>query len=245
MQHLAVFDKGYIEKILAGKKKVEARFSKFRFAPFKKVKKGDEIFLKKSGGKVLGKFTAGSVLSFENLNVRKITEIRRKYEKDLKVDGGFWEMKKKSKYATLVFIKDVEKFPNPIALDKHDRRSWVVLSDIPGYSSKFQLSLKFSDRDSISNLTELIKFLKKEKKIVDDYDLRDMILKLSAEVGELSKNVSEKRSNNDTAKFELADVMIQLVNISDRLGVDLFELTKKRIQECHSKISLDKLKNIK
>src|SRR2546423_2885042 len=50
--HLAVLTMPYLEKIVAGQKTIESRFSRVRMPPFNKVGPGDVVFLKEVGGPV-------------------------------------------------------------------------------------------------------------------------------------------------------------------------------------------------
>jgi len=243
MQHLAVFSKGVIELILAEKKTLESRFSKIKFAPYKRVKTGDVVFMKESGGKVKGQFTVGSVDFLEKLNTKKITNIKKRYGGRLQVPDSFWKSKKNSKYASLIEIKNPEPLANPLALDKHDKRSWVILSDVPGVSSRAQLALRFSDNDSLIALGELLKLVRKEKGIKRKESMTELGLNLSAAVGNLSEKLANKKDSQNYPE-ELAQVLIALIWIAEAAGADLFAVTKEYIQTKLSRVDLEKLKEL-
>ncbi len=243
MQHLAVFTKGVIDQILTRQKTIESRFSKFQFAPYKRVQSGDEVFMKESGGRVKGKFSVARVLFFSDLNPGKIGDIRRRYEKQLQVEKKIWESKKDAIYATLMFVENPEPLANPLLLEKHDKRAWVVLSDVPGVSSRLQMSLKFSDRDSLRSLEELINFVEKETGRVTSRNVRDLALILSAKVGLLAQKLHGRRAAEDT-RTELGEILIALLRIARVESVDLFVATRERILAAR-KLSLDNLKEIK
>ncbi|MFC1617763.1 hypothetical protein ACFL2B_00615 [Patescibacteria group bacterium] len=243
MQHLAVFSKGVIEQILGGEKTIESRFAKFKFAPYKRIAEGDIVYMKESGGKVKGKFTAGKVIFLEDLDAKRLKHIKAKYGERLKVSSSFWQTKAKARYATLIAIKNAEALTNPLALDKHDKRSWVVLSQVPGISSRSQLALRFSDKDSISALAELIKLTRKEKGLANKEKVPEQILELLAAAGDTAKQVQGKKILPGM-KQDLATVMIQLVKISETLGIDLFSVTKEQIAKHNQKISLNNLKKL-
>lgn len=95
--------------------------------PYQNVKKGDEILLKKSGSDIAGRVYVDNVLYYENFGIKGITEFRKMYSDDLCVDDKFWEAKKKSKFVTLIFLKDPERFVASIKFKKHDRRPWVII----------------------------------------------------------------------------------------------------------------------
>ncbi|EKD56193.1 MAG: hypothetical protein ACD_58C00273G0005 [uncultured bacterium] len=126
-KHLAIFVGNYIEKILSGEKTVEGRFSIDRILPYGIVKKGDIIFLKQSGGMIIGEFEVDNVLYYEGLNAEAIGKIRREYNQELCTEDGFWQVKANSHYVSLIFIKNPKKYLAPLRSKKHDRRGWVVL----------------------------------------------------------------------------------------------------------------------
>jgi len=128
MKHLAIFnEKGYIDKILKGEKTMEGRFSREKDLPYGKIKKGDEIFLKESGGAILGKAEVDNVLFFDNLEPEMLGKLKREYNKELGTGDKFWEKHGKSKYATLIFLKNPKRFLTKVKFKKRDRRSWVVI----------------------------------------------------------------------------------------------------------------------
>jgi predicted transcriptional regulator len=126
-RHLAVFIGNAVEKILQGQKIVEARFSISKILPYESLMKDDEIFLKKSGGLVFGKVKVDNVLYYEGLDAEAIGKLRHEYQNDLLVGDKFWQEHANSKYATIIFLKNPERFLAPLKIAKRDRRSWMVL----------------------------------------------------------------------------------------------------------------------
>lgn len=127
-KHLAIFIGTAIEDILHGKKTMESRFSLRRVLPYGSVAKDDIILLKKSGGDIIGKVMVDNVLYYDNLTPGSIAVFRKEYQEELSVDDSFWLLKAKSRYGTLIFLKDPERFLAPIKFQKHDRRPWVLLN---------------------------------------------------------------------------------------------------------------------
>ncbi len=83
MNHVAIINKkpGLIDKILSGEKNIETRWYKNRFAPWDKVKIGDTIYFKDSGGLVRAKANVTKVLQFADLDINKIGELVNRYGK--------------------------------------------------------------------------------------------------------------------------------------------------------------------
>jgi len=128
-KHLAVFLKGFAEKILNQEKTVELRFSQNQILPYKKVTKDDLIFLKVSGEKIIGKVVVDNVLYYRNLSKEEILKIKQEYDKAACMDNEFWEKKINSCFVSIILLKNPIKFLAPLSYKKHDRRPWVILED--------------------------------------------------------------------------------------------------------------------
>ena len=130
-RHLAIFVGDAIEKIFRGEKVVEGRFSIDRIMPFGHVGRDDEIFLKQSGGPILGKAVVDNVLYFEGLDGATIGKLRREYQTEMAVDDQFWRDHGQARYATLIFLKRPRRFAVPFILKKRDRRAWCIMTTLP------------------------------------------------------------------------------------------------------------------
>ena len=131
--HLGVFTHGWIDLILEGWKTIESRFTKTRCAPFGLVQEGDVLYLKESGGHILGMATVAKVETFEDLTPEKKQALFKEHHRA--IFYNIWiqsidempEKWKTAKHATLIHLKDVVRFKTPVAFKKNDRRAWVVL----------------------------------------------------------------------------------------------------------------------
>lgn len=130
MKHLAIFTEETIRDIFRGEKTIDVRFSLKRIPPFKKVESGDLIYVKKSGGKIVGQFKVKRVVFFDNLSAALFNKIRRDYQREIKADRYFWHNHAEAKYGTLIFISEVQGVLFPIQIEKRDRRPWVVLDTL-------------------------------------------------------------------------------------------------------------------
>lgn len=125
--HLAVLTEPYLGFILNGQKTVESRFSVRAIPPYGRVDAGDVVLLKKSGGPIVGAFTAAAVWSYE-LAPNSWLELHRDFTEALCAQAGFWEERAGASFATLIRVVEVRRLP-PVAVPKRDRRAWVVLAD--------------------------------------------------------------------------------------------------------------------
>ena len=129
-QHLAILVQPFLDLILQRKKTIETRFTKVMCPPFQKVRKGDIILLKKSGGLVLGEMTAGEVEYFANITTDKMEELK-KYSLQICADyePNFWDKRKDARYVSFIHIESIKKYDKPYPYPKKDRRAWLVLDN--------------------------------------------------------------------------------------------------------------------
>lgn len=118
MDHIAVMSKGWKWK------KVESRWLKNKSAPWGKVKAGDTIYFKDSGGPIKVKTTAVKVREYEDLT--EPINIMNKY-----LDAQAWA--KGKKYCVLIWLG--KPIPlKPLKINKRSRAGWVSVNDL-----KYQL----------------------------------------------------------------------------------------------------------
>lgn len=124
--HLAVFVEPFLQYVLDGRKTIESRFSAVRCPPYRRVKSGDVILLKRSGGPVVGICEVGQVWSY-NLDPDSWEFVRKEFAEALCAqDPEFWKAREHASYATLMQVRNVRPV-QPLVWEKRDRRGWVVL----------------------------------------------------------------------------------------------------------------------
>jgi hypothetical protein len=123
--HLGVFVEPFLEAILDGRKTIESRFGVHRCAPFDRVRAGDFILLKRSGGPVVGIAVAGGTAYYE-LDPETLEDIRERFAAQIFAeDDEFWVARADKRFATLIEIEDVTKI-DTLSINKRDRRGWVT-----------------------------------------------------------------------------------------------------------------------
>ena len=128
MKHLAIFKGEAGEAILSGKKTIESRFSRIKNPPFGVISSGDLVYIKPSGKDIIGQFRVKKVFFFDSFDLSDLSDLRKRYGKELTVGGDYWEKHKNACFGTLIFIGDSERFITaPIKIAKKDLRGWVVL----------------------------------------------------------------------------------------------------------------------
>src|SRR3972149_5265007 len=132
-KHLAIMSKLTIEAILSGKKTIETRFSQHRIPPFGYVSVGDLVYIKPPGEEIKGQFRVKKVFFFEGLLKEDMDKIFKEYGTQISTgikeeDGRYQAGKMSSRFGTLIFIGDSERFITaPIKVKKKDLRGWMVL----------------------------------------------------------------------------------------------------------------------
>lgn len=122
--HLGIFAEPYLQRIYTGEKTVESRFTKNRITPWGKVKRGDLVLLKRSGGPVEAYFTVGAVVQYD-LAQTPLAAVRERHEKALCVDDGFWQAKSGARYAVLMEIRELRRI-SPQRIDKKGMQTWIT-----------------------------------------------------------------------------------------------------------------------
>jgi ASC-1-like (ASCH) protein len=128
--HLAVCNEPFLSLILNGEKRIESRFSINKISPFGKIKKGDVVIIKETGGPISGIFVAGVVKYFYKLNKSVIKQIENEYGRLLcsAYDKNFWKMRDSANYASLIEVKKIKRL-SPFKIDKKDRTGWSILRE--------------------------------------------------------------------------------------------------------------------
>ena len=126
--HLAILKRPYLNAILDGSKPVESRLTRTRREPFGCISAGDKIFFKVSSGAVCAVGRVADVKSFSNLTPAKVAGLKEEYNHLILGDQNYWSSKADSKFAVLVWLKDVGVI-EPIRISKKDWRAWVVLTE--------------------------------------------------------------------------------------------------------------------
>lgn len=135
-KHLAIFSKSAIAQLFAGKKTIETRFSRHKIAPFAEVSVGDVVYIKPPGEAVVGQFLVAKVLFLEGIDRKDWDLLKTHYGDKISLgskeeDAKYFINKETSRFATIIFIDQLEKFiTSPIKISKQDRRGWVVLGAI-------------------------------------------------------------------------------------------------------------------
>jgi hypothetical protein len=133
-RHLAIFSPSVIDALFNGTKTIESRFSKNKIAPYLQVSAGDVVYIKPSGEDIIGQFTVKKVLFLEGYSKEDFDELIKTHWSKIgwgnkrEEDRFKKEKREESRYITLIWIDQVERFLTPpVRIRKSDNRAWVVL----------------------------------------------------------------------------------------------------------------------
>ena len=123
--HLAIFVEPYLSAVLDGRKTIESRFGVHKRAPYRSIKPGDIIMIKRSGGPIVALARAGSS-HFYQLTTEVLADLRAKFAEQLFAqDDAFWESRAEKQFATLIELQEVIEIEET-HIQKRDRRGWVT-----------------------------------------------------------------------------------------------------------------------
>jgi hypothetical protein len=125
--HLAIMAEPYLARVLAGEKTIESRFAQVRAAPYGRVAPGDTIWLKRSGGPIVGIALAAEVRQYAELTPERANALLERYGAALRLDADFAARVQSCRYVTLIWLVEVRALDMPIRYSRRDRRGWVTL----------------------------------------------------------------------------------------------------------------------
>ncbi len=126
MNHVAIMNKRFgdlIPKILSGEKKIESRWSKNKISPWNKIKVGDVVYFKNSGGPVVAMAEVSRVEQFE----------KKEFEKAKKLFPVPDEWTRGKNYCVLIWLMNPKKV-SPFKINKSgfgSAAAWLCYSSSP------------------------------------------------------------------------------------------------------------------
>lgn len=129
MIHVAILKPGYIHAILAGRKTIESRLTKTMQPPHGRVAVGERLFLKASGGPFMATAIASEVLTFQNLDEADVQGLRERFNNAIAGDDAYWQLKRESRFATLIRLQDVEPITVGPTYQVAYMKAWYVLDE--------------------------------------------------------------------------------------------------------------------
>ncbi len=126
-EHLVIIQPRYLHLIITGKKDVECRASRFRRAPYLRVRRGDQLWFKKTSGCVTCTTKVVWVKELQITKRQQFDDLRARWQGRIHADNSYWRTAFSRRYWTLLGLGRVQRC-KPFSVAKRDRRSWVVLN---------------------------------------------------------------------------------------------------------------------
>jgi hypothetical protein len=128
-QHVAIIDAHAAEALLAGRKRVETRFSRTRRAPFGRANRHDIIHFKVSGGAIIGTCSVTRVRTLADLTPSRITALRRELDRAVAAPYAYWAARRHCRYATLLWLSPLAAPPPGLRIPRQYGTAWFTLPD--------------------------------------------------------------------------------------------------------------------
>lgn len=133
MIHIAVLLKPYLELILAGHKRVECRLTRQARNPFGRIEIGQRIYFKQSTGPYGATAIAEHIIFEDNLTPKRVKQIRRDNNDLICGDAAFWNSKRHSSFATLIWLTDIQPIASGPAIRPLQGVAWLTLEEEPAW----------------------------------------------------------------------------------------------------------------
>jgi hypothetical protein len=127
LEHIAIMA-GDAQTVARGFKTAELRFAKGRVVPYERILSGDLIYFKDLGGPFVARAAAGRAEFYYDLEPSDIEGFRRLYGASLNASEQFWQEAQDKRFATLIFLADIEPLkPYWLKPAPFNRSQWIVL----------------------------------------------------------------------------------------------------------------------
>lgn len=129
MIHVAILKPGYIRAILDGTKTIESRLTKTAQPPFRRIKAGERIYIKASGGPFMATAIASKVNFIEAKSPADIDRVYRDYGKQIGGDAAYWQSKRDCRFITLIELSEIEPITIGPPYKTAYMKAWYVLEE--------------------------------------------------------------------------------------------------------------------
>ncbi len=127
--HVAILLKRYVDLILDGRKTIESRLTKTTREPYQAIAPGERIHFKASSGPYMATAVADRMEFFTNLTPADIDRLQHEHNRGICGDDAYWDWKRDCRYATLVWLRDVQATGQGPSMEPSRGIAWFVLED--------------------------------------------------------------------------------------------------------------------
>jgi ASC-1-like (ASCH) protein len=130
--HLAILRRDVVAALLSGRKRIETRFYRHRCLPLGRIRPGDVVHFKVSGGGVIGSARVTFVREFSALTPAAVDRLRRLYQDQVCAPAQYWTARRRCRYGVLIGIGPVRGPARRFPVPRQYGGGWVVLSETVG-----------------------------------------------------------------------------------------------------------------
>ena len=127
--HVAILREPYLSMLLSGQKTVESRLMKTRSVPFRRVRVGERVFVKLSGGPFRATTLVREVADYPDLTPPRVEELRQQWDPEVCGGPEYWAAKSDVRYATMLRLERVEPLTVGPRYAVQSMRAWYVLDE--------------------------------------------------------------------------------------------------------------------
>lgn len=127
--HVAILKAPYLNMLLAGTKRIECRLAKNAAAPYRRVRPGEVIYFKESGGGYAAKGVAGEVRFYHGLTAVHHKQLRARMNREIGGNDAYWSSKARRGYGTLVVVTRLIPVDRGPSIAASHGAAWFVLPD--------------------------------------------------------------------------------------------------------------------
>jgi hypothetical protein len=126
--HVAIVEPRFARALLSGRKRIESRFSRRRRLPYGHVSRGDQVYFKLSGNRVIGRTRIALVEQFDDLTPAAMTSLRKRYNTDILAPPTYWHARRHSRYGVLIWLERLAPLPHNLPIPRQYGSGWLLLS---------------------------------------------------------------------------------------------------------------------
>ena len=152
MLHVAVLLKPYLDAVLDGRKTVECRLTIQPRVPYDAIEPGERIYFKQSSGPYRATAIADHVIFENDLTPKRVKQLQRDYNDLVCGEPRFWKAKRNSRFATFIWLTDVQPIETGPALRPLQGVAWVKLDETPTWKTPKSANNSFQTELTLGNL---------------------------------------------------------------------------------------------
>ncbi|MCH7873111.1 MAG: ASCH domain-containing protein [Planctomycetes bacterium] len=126
-RHAAIVDGRHAELLRAGIKTIETRIYRHKRLPYGRIRVGDLIYFKLTGGEVFGSTKVVRIRQFENLTPAHVRRIRQRYNHAVCAEPAYWAAKRSARYAVLIWLQELRRTRTAPRIPRQYGNGWLIL----------------------------------------------------------------------------------------------------------------------